>query len=222
MLLDDLKDPNDAKIAADRLMKALKAPFFLAGKEVFTSVSIGIAPSNPMYEEPEEILRDADTAMYHAKSLGKGRYEVFDARMRANVMARLQLDTDLRHALERGEFRNFYQPIVSLVTGEIAGFEACCAGSIRLADCWGPLNSSAWWKRPDLFANWAGGICARPAGKSANGARRPTANGNLTISVNLSAKQFLQPNLVADISNLLRELDVPARSFEDWKLPKAR
>ena len=99
VLLDDLKDPNDAKIAADRLMKALKPPFLLAGKEVYTSVSIGIAQSNPVYEGPDEMLRDADTAMYHAKSLGKGRYEVFDAKMRASVMARLQLETDLRHAL---------------------------------------------------------------------------------------------------------------------------
>ena len=72
-----------------------------------------------MYDGPDEMLRDADTAMYHAKSLGKGRYEVFDAKMRASVMARLQLETDLRHALERGEFRNFYQPIVNLASGEM-------------------------------------------------------------------------------------------------------
>src|SRR5437762_10866071 len=104
-------------------MKALTAPFVLGGKEVFTSVSIGIALSNPAYEQPEDILRDADTAMYRAKSLGKARFEVFDADMRASVMARLQLETDLRRALERQEFRNFYQPIVSLASGKIAGFE---------------------------------------------------------------------------------------------------
>jgi len=124
VLLDDIKDPGDAKRAADRMMKALVPPFILGGKEVFTSVSIGIALSTSAYEQPEEILRDADTAMYRAKSMGKARYEVFDADMRASVMARLQLETDLRRALERGEFRNFYQPIVALVSGEIAGFEA--------------------------------------------------------------------------------------------------
>ncbi len=96
----------------------------LAGKEVFTSVSIGIALSNAAYDKPEDMLRDADTAMYRAKSLGKARYEVFDADMRASVMARLQLETDLRRALEREEFRNFYQPIVSLDSGRIVGFEA--------------------------------------------------------------------------------------------------
>jgi len=91
VLLDHIKEPSDAKSAADRLMKAVVAPFMLGGREVFTSVSIGIALSNSTYEQAEDILRDADTAMYRAKSLGKARYEVFDADMRASVMARLQL-----------------------------------------------------------------------------------------------------------------------------------
>jgi len=83
-----------------------------------------------------------------AKSLGKARYEVFDADMRASVMARLQLETDLRRALERGEFRNFYQPIVALVSGEIAGLRPCCDGSIRLEDCSDRLNLSPLLKKP--------------------------------------------------------------------------
>src|ERR1700756_1853386 len=124
VLLDDIKDPSDAKRAADRMMKALASPFILGGKEVFTSVSVGIALSNVGYEQPEEMLRDADTAMYRAKSLGKARYEVFDADMRASVMARLQLEMDLHRAIERQEFSNFYQPIISLVSGEIVGFES--------------------------------------------------------------------------------------------------
>src|SRR5258708_13718655 len=106
------------------MMKALAAPFILGGKEVFTSVSIGIALSNSAYEQPEEILRDADTAMYRAKPLGKARYELFDADMRASVMARLQLETDLRRALQRREFRTFYHPIVALASGRIAFFAA--------------------------------------------------------------------------------------------------
>ena len=114
ILLDDIKEPADANRAAERLMKALAPPFVLAGKEIFTSISIGIAMSNTAYEEPEDLLRDADTAMYRAKSLGKARFEVFDADMRASVMARLQLETDMRRALERHEFRNVYQPIVAL------------------------------------------------------------------------------------------------------------
>jgi diguanylate cyclase (GGDEF)-like protein/PAS domain S-box-containing protein len=209
VLLDDLKDPNDAKIAADRLMKALKPPFLLAGKEVYTSVSIGIAQSNPVYEGPDEMLRDADTAMYHAKSLGKGRYEVFDAKMRASVMARLQLETDLRHALERREFRNFYQPIVNLGSGEIAGFEALLRWQHPTRGLLGPIEfigvveetglirELGWWNLSEACRQIGEWRAASPA------------NANLIISVNLSAKQFLQPNLVADIANLLREIKLP-------------
>jgi diguanylate cyclase (GGDEF)-like protein/PAS domain S-box-containing protein len=209
VLLDDLKDPNDAKIAADRLMKALKPPFLLAGKEVYTSVSIGIAQSNPVYEGPDEMLRDADTAMYHAKSLGKGRYEVFDAKMRASVMARLQLETDLRHALERREFRNFYQPIVNLASGEIAGFEALLRWQHPTRGLLGPIEfigvveetglirELGWWNLSEACRQIGEWRAAWPA------------NRDLIISVNLSAKQFLQPNLVADIANLLREIKLP-------------
>src|SRR3977135_2999035 len=182
VLLDHIKDPSDAKRAADRMMKALAAPFMLGGKEVFTSVSIGIALSNSAYEQAEDILRDADTAMYRAKSLGKARYEVFDADMRAKVMARLQLETDLRHALERGEFRNFYQPIVDLVSGEIAGFEALLRWQhptrgllgpiefIPVAEETGLLRELGWWNLREAcrqISEWRAG-----------------AHRHLTISVN--------------------------------------
>ena len=209
VLLDDLKDPGDAKLAAERLMTALSAPFILGGKEIFTSVSIGIASNNAAYEQPEDILRDADTAMYRAKSLGKARYEVFDADMRARVMARLQLETDLRHALDRSEFQNFYQPIVTLSTGEIAGFEALLRWRhpgrgllspdqfIAVAEETGLIRELGWWNLREAcrqLAEW----------RAASNASR-----QLIISVNLSAKQFLQPNLVIDIKNLLQEFAVP-------------
>src|SRR5881392_1804295 len=214
VLLDYVRDPSDAKRAAERLMKALTAPFVLGGKEVFTSVSIGIALSNPAYEQPEDILRDADTAMYRAKSLGKARFEVFDADMRASVMARLQLETDLRGALERGEFQNFYQPIVALDSGEIAGFEALSRWQhptrgllgpeefILVAEETGLIRELGWWNLREAcrqMSDWRTG---------SNGCQ------DLIISVNLSAKQFLQPNLVQDIKALLLELDLPARALK--------
>jgi diguanylate cyclase (GGDEF)-like protein/PAS domain S-box-containing protein len=214
VLLDDLKDPNDAKTAAERLMKALSAPFVLGGKEVFTSVSIGIALSSPNYEQPDEILRDADTAMYRAKSLGKARYEVFDADMRASVMARLQLETDLRRALERGEFSNYYQPIVDLASGDIAGFEALLRWRhptrgllgpgefIGVAEETGLIRELGWWNLGEAcrqISEW------RASSK---------AHEHLTISVNLSAKQFLQPNLVQEIGSLLKESGLPPEALK--------
>jgi EAL domain-containing protein (putative c-di-GMP-specific phosphodiesterase class I) len=152
--------------------------------------------------------------MYRAKSLGKARYEVFDADMRASVMARLQLETDLRHALDRGEFRNFYQPIVDLVSGEIVGFEALSRWQhptrglvgpnefIPVAEETGLIRELGWWNLREAcrqITEWRAGSIA---------------HRHLTISVNLSAKQFLQPNLVADISKLLRELALPPEALK--------
>ena len=195
-------------------MKGLSAPFELDGKEVFTSASIGIALGNSAYQDPEEIMRDADTAMYRAKSLGKARYEVFNADMRASVMARLELETDLRRALERGEFRNFYQPIVSLADGEVIGFEALLRWEhptrgllgpkefISVAEDTGLIRELGWWSLREAcsrISEWkAGSVAGR----------------ELTVSVNLSIKQFMQPNLVENIGLLLKELALPPHSLK--------
>ena len=214
ILLDDLKEPTDADRAAERLMKALAPPFLLAGKEVFTSISIGIALSNTAYDQPEDMLRDADTAMYRAKSLGKARYEVFDADMRASVIARLQLETDMRRALERNEFRNFYQPIVSLDSGRIVGFEALMRWQhptrgmigpeefIFVAEETGLIRELGWWSLREAcrqMTNWRA---------------RSGSYFDLTISVNLSAKQLLQQHLVAEMKKLLSETGLPAEALK--------
>ncbi len=214
VLLDDLKHPDDAKQAAERLMKAVTAPFMLGGREVFTSLSIGIALSNPSYEKAEDILRDADTAMYRAKSLGKARYEIFDADMRASVVARLQLEMDLRRALEHGEFHNVYQPIVSLAAGQIVGFEALLRWQhptrgllgpeefIMVAEETGLIRDLGWWNLREAcrqMTEWRAAY---------------NAYSQLTMSVNLSPKQFLQANLVQDIGSLLRELKLPPQALK--------
>jgi diguanylate cyclase (GGDEF)-like protein len=207
ILLGDLKDLADAIVVAERLMHELSQPFILDEKEIFTSVSIGIAFSHGGYQLPEEFLRDADTAMYHAKARGKARYEVFDADMRASITHRLELETDLRHALERREFRNFYQPIISLESGKIAGFEALLRWQhptrglvgpsefIPIAEETGMIREVGWWSLSEAchqIAKW----------------REVCLNADLTISVNLSVKQFLQPNFAAFQGNN-RLIEVP-------------
>jgi predicted signal transduction protein with EAL and GGDEF domain len=214
ILLDDIKEPADANRAAERLMKSLAPPFRLAGKEVFTSISVGIALSNSSYDQPEDMLRDADTAMYRAKSLGKARYEVFDADMRASVMARLQLETDLRRALEHNEFQNFYQPIVALDSGRIVGFEALLRWRhptrgiigpeefIFVAEETGLIRELGWWSLREAcrqMSHWRA---------------QSEAYLDLTVSVNLSAKQLLQQHLVEDMGKLLRETALPPQALK--------
>jgi EAL domain-containing protein (putative c-di-GMP-specific phosphodiesterase class I) len=146
--------------------------------------------------------------MYRAKSLGKARYAVFDLDMRASVIARLQLETDLRSGLQREEFRNFYQPIVSLDSGRITGFEALLRWQhptrgllqpldfIAVAEETGMIRELGWWnlqKACRQISTW-------------NACRNTSPP--LTMSVNLSVKQFLQPNLVAEIGKLLREMEI--------------
>ena len=124
ILLEHVRHASDAIRVAERIQHCLKQPFELDGRQLFTSASIGIATSETAYSNAQDLLRDADTAMYRAKSLGKARCEVFDVRMREAAIARLALETDLRRAIERNEFELHYQPIISLATGKLAGFEA--------------------------------------------------------------------------------------------------
>ncbi len=208
ILLDRLEEPGDAELVAKRFIKVLASSFKVDGKEIFTSASIGIALSSIGYENSEDILRDADTAMYRAKSLGKSRYEIFDVEMRANVMARLQLETDLRNGLSRKEFRNYYQPIISLGSGRIVGFEALLRWQhptrgllhpedfINVAEETGMIRELGWWSLQEACQQ----ICTW------NATRKDCPS--LIMSINLSTKQFLQPNLATEIGSLLREMRI--------------
>jgi diguanylate cyclase (GGDEF)-like protein/PAS domain S-box-containing protein len=124
VLLDDIKDASDAMRVAERLRRALQDPFEVDGQQVFTSATVGIAISGTGYERPEDVLRDATTALNRAKSDAASMCEIFDQAMRHRAVSRLQAETDLRHAIEQRAFEIHYQPIVSLGTGRITGFEA--------------------------------------------------------------------------------------------------
>src|SRR5688572_11263906 len=124
ILLEGISSAEQALAVADRLLATLGQRFDMQGREVFTSVSIGVALSGGQYQSAEELIRDADTAMYEAKAHGAGRCEVFDASMLAATERRRQIATDLRHALDRQELRVYYQPIVSMADDQLTGFEA--------------------------------------------------------------------------------------------------
>ncbi len=124
VLVDDLPDAEVAVSLANRILESLNDPIRVSGKEMFTSASIGIAYADGHYRRAEELLRDADTAMYRAKAEGRQRYEIFDERLRAEAMRALDLEGDLRRALVRREFEPYFQPIVDLSDGRILGYEA--------------------------------------------------------------------------------------------------
>jgi diguanylate cyclase (GGDEF)-like protein/PAS domain S-box-containing protein len=124
VLLDDIKEATDAMRVAERLRRALQEPFELDGHQVFTSATVGIAISTTGYERPEEVLRDAAIALNRAKAEGTSGCEIFDPAMRKQAVARLQVETELRHAIESCAFEVHYQPIISLRAGRITGFEA--------------------------------------------------------------------------------------------------
>ncbi|MGQ0815757.1 MAG: putative bifunctional diguanylate cyclase/phosphodiesterase [Gemmatimonadota bacterium] len=209
ILLDDVKDSSDATRVADRVNRDLGVVFPLRGHEVFTSASIGIALSTTGYTRPDEVLRDADTAMYRAKGLGGGRYELFDRAMHAHAVQQLELETDLRHALDRSELVVHYQPIITLATGELNGFEALVrwqhprrglvmpAEFISIAEETGSIVPIGW-------------VVLRAACSRMNDWLRKYPHADaLTISVNLSSRQFTQPDLIDQIDAILAETGCP-------------
>ncbi|MEO8999538.1 MAG: EAL domain-containing protein [Rhodanobacter sp.] len=124
VLLEGIVETGKASLIAERIISELQTPFRLGTKEIFTSASIGIALSSPHYRQPEELLRDADAAMYNAKDGGRHRAAMFDDRLRREALSLLDMESDLRHALSRNEFEPFYQPIVELADGRVTGYEA--------------------------------------------------------------------------------------------------
>jgi diguanylate cyclase (GGDEF)-like protein/PAS domain S-box-containing protein len=202
----------DVARVAERLQARLSAPFQLGNYEVFTTASIGLVISDEVPRNPEDFLRDADAAMYRAKESGKARYEIFDREMHVRNMNLLQVETDLRHAVERGEFEVFYQPIVQLDTGNIREFEAL----IR-------------WRHPKhglVAPNEFIGVAEEtgliiPIGRwILEEACRQTAiwqeqfDFPLSISVNLSAKQLMHPSLISQVSEILEQTGLTSHSLK--------
>jgi diguanylate cyclase (GGDEF)-like protein/PAS domain S-box-containing protein len=204
ILLDSVEGASSPGVVAERIHEQLALPFDLDGHEVCTSASIGIALSGDHYEKPEEIMRDADTAMYRAKSNGKARHEVFDASMHTAALAALTLENDLRRAVEREEIEAHYQPIVALPGGEIVGFEALARWQHPERGMVGPAEFIPLAEETGLIVS-LGAQVLRQACRQARTWQQLSADRSLVMSVNLSARQFQQPELVDQVMQILHE-----------------
>ena len=212
ILLDDVQGISDATRVAERIQKILAAPFNFSGQEVFLTASIGIALEGAAGERPEDVLNNADMAMYRAKARGKACYERFDVGMRASAVARLQLESNLRRAAEREEFRLYFQPIVSLEDGVVTGAEALLrwqhperglitpAEFIPLAEETGLIVPIGEWVLRTA--------CAQARAWHAAG------HSDLRVTVNFSARQFELPNLPELIRTVLKETGLAASALE--------
>ena len=213
ILLDDIRDASDGIRVAERIQQKLASPFLISGQEVSITASIGIAISATGYSTAEDILRDADTAMYRAKALGKSRYEICDPAMHARAVSRLKLETDLRRAMDRDEFRVHYQPIVSLRGCRIIGFEALLRWQrpgfglvmpgefVEVAEETGQIPFIGLWVLREACRQMRAWNLQFPSDPA------------FTIAVNISGKQFAQPDLVSQVRHILHEACLDPQSL---------
>ena len=207
ILLDDIRDPIEAVRVAERVQAELATPFLISQEEIVISVSIGIAASISPHTQAADLVRDAEIAMYRAKRNGKARCEVSDTAMHANAVKRLRLETDLRKALDQGEFRVYYQPIMSLQTGRITGFEALTRWQrpegmlspidfIAVAEEIGliiPMNRLLLREACQHLRSWQSEFPSSPP---------------LTMSVNITPKEFAQSDLGGEIRKSLESTGI--------------
>ncbi|MEP0802975.1 EAL domain-containing protein [Funiculus sociatus GB2-A5] len=214
ILLTEIENINSVTLIADEILKALSFPFQLKRQEVFINASIGITLSHLNYEQSEYLLRDADTAMYRAKTLGKGQYQIFDSEMHNAAIQVLQLENDLRRAVNQQEFIIHYQPIIALTTGKIVGFEALVRWNhprqglisptlfIPIAEETGLINP---------IGNW---VLREACYQLQQWHHQKLTDYLLTMSVNLSVRQFAQPDLIEQIDKILAETQLNPQSLK--------
>jgi diguanylate cyclase (GGDEF)-like protein/PAS domain S-box-containing protein len=205
ILLEEISGVEDVERAARRIQRALAAPVVLQGREFFITASVGAALGEMEYRRPEDLLRDADIAMYHAKAGGPSDYQLFDLPMRARAQARLAMQTDLRNALERNQFRLLYQPVVELKTGQVRSFEALLrwhhptrgvvmpADFIPLAEATGLIIPIGAW------------VLEEAGRQAAQWQRASQRSAPIRISVNLSARQLGQAQVLEDVRRALAD-----------------
>ncbi len=216
ILFEDIANLEEATNLADQIQSELELPFKLYDYELFVSISIGITVGTEDYEQPEDILRDADIAMYQAKNKGRGRYDVFNPITRDAAIARLEMENDLRRAIDREEFCMYYQPIFCLQTNQLCGFESLVRWNhpsgklisplkfISIAEEIGLINALGWW------------ILRQSLSQMKVWHQQFSDRGDLAlwINVNISPLQLKQINFAQNVNKILADADLPSNCLK--------
>ena len=203
VLIHDVHEESDAVVVAERIQQKLSAPFLLDNYEVYTSASIGIVIYDETHKIPEDLLRNADAAMYRAKDAGKAKYEIFDDEMYVRNINLLKVETDLRRAIGQKEFRVYYQPIISLETGNIEEFEALVRWKhprhgLVLPNEFIPISEETGLIVP--IGEW---VLEEACRQTKEWQDKFSFENAVSVSVNLSAKQLMHPSLVSKVEEVL-------------------
>ncbi len=204
ILLEDVKSQDNVMLVAERIMQSLSAPFNLESREIFTSASIGITFSSRGFNRPEELLRDADLAMYGAKTKGRGRYAVFHPKMHSSAVALLEMENDLRRAVERDELQLYYQPIISLRSNRLMGFEALIRWQHPQQGLISPAQFVPIAEETGLIVPIGRWVLRQACLQMRQWQQQFPDWSRLTVNVNLSSKQF-SPHLAEQVEQILTE-----------------
>jgi diguanylate cyclase (GGDEF)-like protein/PAS domain S-box-containing protein len=213
LLPDGDCDHDRAVDIAKRVLSLFERPFEIAGQQVFSAASLGIVIGSRNYESPDQVLRDADTAMYRAKAAGKSGYVIFDEAMHQEALSRLQLETDFRLAVERSEFRLHYQPIVELATGRLVGAEALVRWRHPQRGLLHPADFLAVAEETGLIVDMDAWALREACRQLAAWREHYPDQAHLTINVNVDERQMLSAEIVEEVFNLLQAHGLPPASL---------
>ena len=197
---------------ARRVLKVFEQPFEIAGQQVFSAASLGIVIGSTDYESPDQVLRDADTAMYRAKAAGKSGFVIFDEAMHQEALSRLQLETDFRLAVERSEFRLHYQPIIELATGRLVGAEALVRWRHPVRGLLPPADFLAVAEETGLIVDMDAWGLREACRQLADWRAKYPEHAALTMNVNVDERQMLSPEIVEEVFSLLQQHGLPPAS----------